>query len=110
MRLSDTLGDPRDLAVKVGRGELHVKYMPLNYTPAQIDDLNKRDGETDAERIRRVSQMVNELVVEWDLTFDDETPVPLDVESIHNNVGIHTLTTIIKAVQTDQSAGEEDAS
>lgn len=112
MRLADTMGEPRDLGVQFKKGVLNVTYNPMRYTPEEIDKL-QQDANKDDASARRIAELGAELIVKWDLTTQNETGdeyvIPTDADTLYKKVPVDVLTTVVKAIQKDQSAGEDDA-
>lgn len=112
MRLADTMGDPREIAVKFKKGSLNVTYNPMRYTPEEIDKLQS-DAKGDDAQARRIAELGAELIVKWDLTAPDENgedrEIPTDADTLYKKVPVDVLTTVVKAIQADQSSGEDDA-
>lgn len=98
------MGERLPLAVHFPTGGvLNIVYAPSSYTVAELEELQAAERD-----VSRVVKSIQDLVLEWDLTDDDGTPIPLDSESLRNvptNIFMH----IIKAVNEDQDAGESRA-
>lgn len=78
MRLSELFAEKKVLVVPVGDGELNVTYKPDAITPETLDRMSNA-ANAPGEAI--VSTVV-ELVTEWDLTDDDESPYPLTFKDL----------------------------
>lgn len=97
MRISEAIGDKKDLDVKFGTAVLHIQYTPTNYTIAEMED-----AVAHREDPRRLIGLIQTLVKAWDLEDDDGVPIDLaDGEAIRTKVGSIVLTGIVKAVKED---------
>jgi hypothetical protein len=129
MRIKDALKDIRDLDVDFGAGSvLHIKYRPSSFTVSDLSDL---DNEAKRDPYRIIT-IIRDMVLEWDLLDNSDEPVSLllpsgagnivtvngdqiktkaskqelmRIDPIAQMVPITLLTTIIRAVNEDQSAG-----
>ncbi len=100
MRISQAVAEEKPLAVDFKGATLNVVYRPLTYTVREMDALGESK---DTERI--IKTMLR-LLVSWDLTDENDTPVPIETEPLRD-VPTHIFTGIIKAVGKDQAPDPE---
>ena len=106
MRLSDAKSDAKPLAVTFDGGAvLNIKYRVPEYTPNQAAELM----DSASKDPRRMADMVVRVVAEWDLTDDDEQPIPVAADAIAEHVHMGILSKIMRAVNEDQMPGEAAA-
>jgi hypothetical protein len=102
MRLSEALGDIKDLDVTFDGGSvLHIQYRPPSWTPREIEAMQNDD-----KNIRRVVARIQGLVLAWDLTDNSGEPIDLASEEALMDVPLPVYNKIIVAVREDNSPGE----
>lgn len=121
MRISEALSEAVDIVVPFANGvKLNVTYRPMSYTIAELDKLAaeavRRQDETDEEfkerkkaANERIIDMVQNVLVAWDLT--DEKEVAVDFtnrETMREQVPINVFTGILHAIRKNQSSGEAE--
>jgi len=90
----------RDVKADLGDGDtLTVTYRPAAYTPAFEE---RGQAAIDAGDRAALSKMLVELVIDWDLYFDEanKRKVPLDVATLQD-VPMLVLSSVIDAVGSD---------
>jgi hypothetical protein len=118
MRIDEAISDNKELDVQFPKAVLRILYRPANYTIAEMEA-----AENDKSPSRLV-QMVQDLVIAWDLTRVEEIRVPVegsdevalverevpidlkDPEQIRLYVTNTIISGIVKAIREDQSPGE----
>lgn len=107
MRLNEAASAAKPLDVVFDGGAvLHVTYRPADYTPSEAAELTEDQVKKDP---RRMSAMVVRMVESWDLTDNDDTPIPIAADEISDKVHMTILAKIMTAVQKDQMPGEAPA-
>ncbi len=109
VRISKGLGKATDLDVYFDDDDpdavLHITYRPTSFTPAQLDEI-RNNSDKDA---RRLVEATLNVVAAWDLTNEDETPIPLELDAVYGIVPTSILGQILKAVNEDQTpVGKEN--
>jgi len=104
VKLSEAKSDLKPLDVTFDSGAvLHIEYRSPEYTPfemAKIVDKTNPDP-------TRIIGMIQKVVESWDLTDDNEVPIPLTVDGIGENVGIGILRKVMEAIGADQMPSGE---
>ncbi len=100
MRISEATIEQKPLAVTFGSATLNLVYRPLSYTVKEMEDATK---DRDPKNIVRTMQR---LLVEWDLTDDDNNPIPLSDEALVE-IPSHIFTGIMQAVAKDSRPDPE---
>ncbi len=101
MKISQATAEEKPLAVKFGEATLNVVYRPLTYTVTELEKMEAGDA-----RAAQVVDSMLRLLVSWDLTDEDENPVPLTEEALRE-VPTHIFTGIMQAVGKDQTPSGE---
>jgi hypothetical protein len=117
MKLSQATAKERDLpgGVQFGEEALQVTYRPLTYTVREMDAMK------DSQDTNRIIETVKRLIVRWDLTDNDETPIPIDHPMVEDEDGklvpadddplrdipTHIFSEILRAVNEDQQPDPE---
>ena len=78
MKLSQAVAKERDLTVEFDGAVLNVKFRPLTYTVRQVSEMQAKAREGGDANVNQVVTTIKRMVVGWDLTDDDEVPIPLD--------------------------------
>lgn len=107
MKLSEAKSDLKPLAItfQPSGAVLNVEYRVPEYTPFEMAALVDKTNPDP----NRITAMVLKVIEKWDLTDDDDNPIPLTQEGVGANVGTHILRKIMEAVGKDQQPGEADA-
>lgn len=101
MKISQATAEVKTCEAKFGEATLHFEYRPLTYTVEEMERM--QEGTPRAGAI--VDSMLK-LLVSWDLTDDDEQPIPLDEDALRK-VPSHIFTGIMQAVGKDQTPSGE---
>jgi D-alanyl-D-alanine dipeptidase len=118
MRIDEALAESKPLAVKFGAVVLNIEYRPPSYTIEQM-----MEAQGDKENPERLIEMLQDLIVGWDLTriekvpYDPETTagphereVPVDVtnaDDVRKYVKMNIIMGIIKAIREDNEVKGE---
>lgn len=76
MKMSEASDAPKDLDVPFGSAVLHITYKPVDYTPREMEQAQE------SQDIKHVVGMIERTVLSWDLTDDDENPIPLEADAL----------------------------
>lgn len=76
MKLSEITDKRVDCAIAFGQETLNVVYNPAFLTPAREQQM------ADETESQQVAELIVGTVLEWDLTDDDGTPIPLTIEAV----------------------------
>lgn len=107
MRISDALAKARPIVVEFEGESLNVTYRPSSYTVAELESLVEEDG-TGQKRAnpQRIVEMMQQMLVKWDLTEDDGVPVDFTNTERMRHIPTPIFMGILTAIKADQSAGE----
>jgi hypothetical protein len=121
MRISEALSEAVDVGVPFANGViLNVTYRPMSYTIAELDKLAaeavREEGESDEafkerrkKSTERVIDMLQNILVAWDLTDNDEVVIDfMNREEMRTKVPLNVYTGILNAVRKAQSSGEAE--
>ena len=79
VKLSQLQGRTARISVSIGEVELSLKVRPNAMTPARELELQEADG---SDAVRSLIEFFCDFVVEWDLTEDDGTVLPITPEVV----------------------------
>ena len=114
MKISEALSKARDIQVFFEAAVLNVTYRPVAYTYAEMESLTENDAslgklskEERTSRLNRIIELIQRVVVAWDL--EDENGVTIDPQNEESLrvVPLNVFTEIMKAVQQDQRVSGE---
>lgn len=108
IRLSDVKNNSRDVVVPLGEYEVNVKYRPQAMTAVEEDVFQKML--TDESYTDACVQLVLDVVVQWDVLDDDDTPLPITDEICRKTLPIKFLREVVKVVMGDMYPKEENVS
>ena len=107
MRVNEAAAAAKPLDVVFDGGAvLHITYRPADYTPNEAAELTEDAVKKDP---RRMSGMAVRMVESWDLTDNDDNPIPITADAISANVHLTILAKVMTAIQKDQMPGEAPA-
>lgn len=116
MRIDEALGESKPLAVQFGKAVLNVVYRPPAYTIEQMVE-----AQNDGDNPERLVTMIQDLILEWDLTRIEKVivepngdpvdrEVPVDVtnrDDVRKYVPTPVINGIIRAIRADNEVTGE---
>jgi hypothetical protein len=104
MRISGALAKARPLRVQFEDDYLNLTYRPASYTVRQLQEI--QDEESKRTDPARVVEMIQKMVVDWDLTEDDGVKVDLANTERLKDIPTPIFMAILREAREDQSVGE----
>ncbi len=105
--LSGVKKKTRKVEIDVEGETLHVEYRPSAYTPELLDLIQNAQqgvglvGQT-------TSRLITDLLESWDLmTEEDGMEVPIDEETLSEQVPMFILTLVVRAIGEDMNAPKQ---
>lgn len=95
MRLSQATGDPKPLDVKFGTAVLHIDYLPMNFTIAELEKMQAEKS------VSTVVDQILRVVKQWDLTDEHDKLIPLEAGPMKEQVGMNVYSRILEAIRED---------
>lgn len=105
MRLSQAVSPAEQITVPFVGAELHVKYRPMSYTPAELDKMQAEAAQTKGKVGDRLVDSMIRMIESWDLTDEDEVPIPIERDALRE-VPSNVYMAIMKVINQEQQAGE----
>lgn len=97
--LNDLLKNEGHVTVKYGDLEINAAYRPGAYTPTAVAEFR------DSKDVLR--DFVNKLVISWDITNNDGSPLP--VEEGVDLLPVQLLGSLVEAINEDMAGKETEA-
>lgn len=118
MRISETIGAAKQLAVPIGDGVVNVTYRPADYTVEYLEGIQRRPAD---ERLRGICEIFVRTVLTWDLqhdapptdvvladyTFAEGDLVAIDVSVLAKFVPVSVMQAILEAVRKETAPDPE---
>lgn len=94
----------RKVKVTVDGDEVNLTIRPNRFTAARVaQEFEDTQSATSAEAVRDFCNFFAELVVDWDITWDDQgEKVPLESEVLQQNVPFNFLQSIVVEIGKQQ--------
>jgi hypothetical protein len=108
MRISDALAKARPLTVEFDSDSMNITYRPSSYSVEKLEQLVEEDGSERKVAPRRMIEMIQNMVISWDLLEDNGEPIDLQNTARLRQLPSSIFLTILNAVKADQSAGEAE--
>lgn len=114
MRLSEIFSETKEVAVDVGSGQFfNITYKPQMITPealakfGALQNVSPESANVGIEQLALITDvsdaligMISQCVVAWDLTHDDDTPIPITREHLRT-VPLSILALTLSAMKLD---------
>lgn len=111
MRIDQANGESKPLAVTFGTSVLNVEYHPSTFTVEELVALKE-----DRDNPDRIIGMIRRTVTAWDLTDNDDQPIPISAPAegepdlMRKLVPIPVFSAIIAAVRKDSEIDSGESS
>jgi len=115
VKLSQAIAKARDITVPFEGDDLHVTYRPASFTIRELDALTEAQKKGDGKPTRQLLETVKRVILEWDLTDEDEKVIALDAKLDDEkdplrDVPSVVFTEIMKKINEDQQPGGDKTS